>query len=84
MNVTSTENFNLFFCTYACMGICMNCGLVFLFSTQSWLEAIEDHSAYSTHYCTQEQLSSDDEDDAVPVTYLQDTLKVCTEFGSCI
>lgn len=60
-------------------------GLVFLFSTQSWLEAIEDHSAYSTHYCTQEQLSSDDDDDdAVPVTYLQDTLKVCTEFDSCI
>uniref|UniRef100_A0A8D2MH86 Oxysterol-binding protein n=1 Tax=Zonotrichia albicollis TaxID=44394 RepID=A0A8D2MH86_ZONAL len=43
---------------------------------ESWLEAIEDHSAYSTHYCTQEQLSSDDEDDAVSVTDLQDTLKV--------
>ncbi|NWH86032.1 OSBL1 protein, partial [Aegithalos caudatus] len=42
---------------------------------ESWLEAIEDHSAYSTHYCTQEQLSSDDEDDAVSVTDLQDTLK---------
>uniref|UniRef100_A0A663MFI8 Oxysterol-binding protein n=1 Tax=Athene cunicularia TaxID=194338 RepID=A0A663MFI8_ATHCN len=42
----------------------------------SWLEAIEDHSAYSTHYCTQEQLSSDDEeDDTVSVTDLQDTLK---------
>uniref|UniRef100_A0A8C0V0T3 Oxysterol-binding protein n=1 Tax=Cyanistes caeruleus TaxID=156563 RepID=A0A8C0V0T3_CYACU len=43
---------------------------------ESWLEAIEDHSAYSTHYCTQEQLSSDDEDDAISVTDLQDTLKV--------
>uniref|UniRef100_A0A8C0V2G3 Oxysterol-binding protein n=1 Tax=Cyanistes caeruleus TaxID=156563 RepID=A0A8C0V2G3_CYACU len=42
---------------------------------ESWLEAIEDHSAYSTHYCTQEQLSSDDEDDAISVTDLQDTLK---------
>uniref|UniRef100_A0A663MG05 Oxysterol-binding protein-related protein 1 n=1 Tax=Athene cunicularia TaxID=194338 RepID=A0A663MG05_ATHCN len=43
---------------------------------ESWLEAIEDHSAYSTHYCTQEQLSSDDEeDDTVSVTDLQDTLK---------
>ncbi|XP_035419951.1 oxysterol-binding protein-related protein 1 isoform X3 [Cygnus atratus] len=42
----------------------------------SWLEAIEDHSAYSTHYCTQEQLSSDDEeDDTVSVTDLQETLK---------
>ncbi|XP_068788469.1 oxysterol-binding protein-related protein 1 isoform X2 [Struthio camelus] len=44
---------------------------------EGWLEAIEDHSAYSTHYCTQEQLSSDDEeDDAVSVTDLQETLKV--------
>uniref|UniRef100_A0A8B9CE68 Oxysterol-binding protein-related protein 1 n=1 Tax=Anser brachyrhynchus TaxID=132585 RepID=A0A8B9CE68_9AVES len=43
---------------------------------ESWLEAIEDHSAYSTHYCTQEQLSSDDEeDDTVSVTDLQETLK---------
>lgn len=58
------------------------------FSVQSWLEAIEDHSAYSTHYCTQEQLSSDDEeDDTVSVTDLQETLKVCTKYfmylGSC-
>lgn len=51
------------------------------FSVQSWLEAIEDHSAYSTHYCTQEQLSSDDEeDDTVSVTDLQETLKVCTKY----
>ncbi|OXB61277.1 hypothetical protein ASZ78_010193 [Callipepla squamata] len=43
---------------------------------ESWLEAIEDHSAYSTHYCTQEQLSSDDEeDDTVSVTDLQEILK---------
>uniref|UniRef100_A0A669QZ27 Oxysterol-binding protein n=1 Tax=Phasianus colchicus TaxID=9054 RepID=A0A669QZ27_PHACC len=43
---------------------------------ESWLEAIEDHSAYSTHYCTQEQLSSDDEeDDSVSVTDLQETMK---------
>ncbi|PKU32826.1 hypothetical protein llap_16870 [Limosa lapponica baueri] len=48
---------------------------------ESWLEAIEDHSAYSTHYCTQEQLSSDDEeDDTVSVTDLQDTLKVRIEY----
>uniref|UniRef100_A0A8C3L0L5 Oxysterol-binding protein n=2 Tax=Chrysolophus pictus TaxID=9089 RepID=A0A8C3L0L5_CHRPC len=43
---------------------------------ESWLEAIEDHSAYSTHYCTQEQLSSDDEeDDSISVTDLQETMK---------
>ena len=59
----------------------MKCVLTLdFFPVQSWLEAIEDHSAYSTHYCTQEQLSSDDEeDDAVSVTDLQESLKVCTE-----
>lgn len=58
----------------------MKCLLTRFFPFQSWLEAIEDHSAYSTHYCTQEQLSSDDEDDAVSVTDLQDTLKVCNKY----
>ncbi|XP_059580145.1 oxysterol-binding protein-related protein 1 isoform X2 [Alligator mississippiensis] len=43
---------------------------------ENWLEAIEDHSAYSTHYCTQEQLSSDEEeDDTVSVAELEETLK---------
>lgn len=40
------------------------------------MQAIEDHSAYSTHYCTQEQLSDDEEDDTVSVAELQDTVKV--------
>uniref|UniRef100_A0A8C5T6T8 Oxysterol-binding protein n=1 Tax=Malurus cyaneus samueli TaxID=2593467 RepID=A0A8C5T6T8_9PASS len=59
-----------------CLGMTFEMFINCFFPFQSWLEAIEDHSAYSTHYCTQEQLSSDDEDDAVSVTDLQDTLKV--------
>ncbi|XP_039379311.1 oxysterol-binding protein-related protein 1 isoform X1 [Mauremys reevesii] len=42
---------------------------------QNWLEAIEDHSAYSTHYCTQEQLSDEEDDDTVSVAELQETLE---------
>ncbi|XP_066575657.1 oxysterol-binding protein-related protein 1 isoform X1 [Amia ocellicauda] len=30
---------------------------------KKWLEAIEEHSAYSTHYCTQDQGSDDDDDE---------------------
>ncbi|CAM2106550.1 unnamed protein product [Caretta caretta] len=41
----------------------------------NWLVAIEDHSAYSTHYCTQEQLSDEEDDDTVSVAELQETLK---------
>ncbi|NWU63635.1 OSBL1 protein, partial [Pterocles burchelli] len=49
---------------------------------ESWLEAIEEHSAYSTHYCTQEQLSSDDEDDdTLGGGDLQDTLKKAQAWG---
>ncbi|KAM9384456.1 oxysterol-binding protein-related protein 1 isoform 2-T2 [Pholidichthys leucotaenia] len=29
---------------------------------KAWLDALEEHSAYSTHYCSQEQSSEDDED----------------------
>ncbi|XP_053098942.1 oxysterol-binding protein-related protein 1 isoform X3 [Hemicordylus capensis] len=43
---------------------------------ENWVQAIEDHSAYSTHYCTQEQLSDDEEeDDTVSIVDLQDSLK---------
>lgn len=30
---------------------------------QTWLEALDAHSAYSTHYCSQEQGSEEDEED---------------------
>ncbi|XP_015276232.1 PREDICTED: oxysterol-binding protein-related protein 1 isoform X2 [Gekko japonicus] len=45
-------------------------------SRENWVQAIEDHSAYSTHYCTQEQWSdNEEEDDPVSVVELQDSLK---------
>lgn len=41
------------------------------------MQAIEDHSAYSTHYCSQEQWSdNEEEDDPISVAELQDSLKV--------
>ncbi|XP_064409679.1 oxysterol-binding protein-related protein 1 isoform X3 [Latimeria chalumnae] len=43
---------------------------------KKWLDAMEEHSAYSTHYCYQEQLSDDEEDDAVPVVELHDSLQI--------
>uniref|UniRef100_A0A8D0H8X2 Oxysterol-binding protein n=1 Tax=Sphenodon punctatus TaxID=8508 RepID=A0A8D0H8X2_SPHPU len=44
---------------------------------ENWLEAIEDHSAYSTHYCSQEQLSDEEEEeDVVSVVELQESLEV--------
>lgn len=30
---------------------------------QAWLDAIEEHSAYSTHYCSQEQGSEEEEEE---------------------
>ncbi|XP_060099880.1 oxysterol-binding protein-related protein 1 isoform X2 [Heteronotia binoei] len=43
---------------------------------ENWVQAIEDHSAYSTHYCTQEQWSdNEEEDDPVSVAELQDSFK---------
>uniref|UniRef100_A0A8B9LE06 Oxysterol-binding protein n=1 Tax=Astyanax mexicanus TaxID=7994 RepID=A0A8B9LE06_ASTMX len=30
-----------------------------------WLDAIEEHSAFSTHYCSQEQASEEDEDEVM-------------------
>lgn len=57
------------------MSVLNSCSGCFYF--QNWLEAIEDHSAYSTHYCTQEQLSDEEDEDTVSVAELQETLKVC-------
>ncbi|XP_074132862.1 oxysterol-binding protein-related protein 1 isoform X2 [Sminthopsis crassicaudata] len=46
----------------------------------SWLEAIEEHSAYSTHYCSQDQLSDDEEeDDAVSIVDLRESLQKAQE-----
>ncbi|MEJ1281616.1 hypothetical protein NN561_012566 [Cricetulus griseus] len=40
-----------------------------------WLEAIEEHSAYSTHYCSQDQVTDEEEEDAVSPMDLKESLK---------
>ncbi|XP_024613635.1 oxysterol-binding protein-related protein 1 isoform X1 [Neophocaena asiaeorientalis asiaeorientalis] len=42
---------------------------------EDWLEAIEEHSAYSTHYCSQDQLTDDEEEDAVSGVDLKESLE---------
>ncbi|XP_063779678.1 oxysterol-binding protein-related protein 1 isoform X1 [Pseudophryne corroboree] len=42
---------------------------------EEWLSAIEEHSAYSTHYCSQDQLSDDEDEDLVPVGDLKESLE---------
>ncbi|XP_036679431.1 oxysterol-binding protein-related protein 1 isoform X1 [Balaenoptera musculus] len=42
---------------------------------EDWLEAIEEHSAYSTHYCSQDQLTDDEEEDAVSAVDLKESLE---------
>ncbi|XP_032875405.1 oxysterol-binding protein-related protein 1 isoform X3 [Amblyraja radiata] len=45
-------------------------------TSQKWLQAIEEHSAYSTHYCSQDQLSDYEEEEDLPSNEsLQDSLK---------
>uniref|UniRef100_A0A4X1VLR5 Oxysterol-binding protein n=1 Tax=Sus scrofa TaxID=9823 RepID=A0A4X1VLR5_PIG len=43
---------------------------------EDWLEAIEEHSAYSTHYCSQDQLTDDEEEDEVSTVDVKDSLEV--------
>lgn len=44
---------------------------------QAWLNALEEHSAYSTHYCSQEQGSEEEEDEeAMSLGELADSLQV--------
>ncbi|TKC47936.1 hypothetical protein EI555_008834 [Monodon monoceros] len=47
-----------------------------LVGNKDWLEAIEEHSAYSTHYCSQDQLTDDEEEDAVSAVDLKESLEV--------
>uniref|UniRef100_A0A3B1KKT4 Oxysterol-binding protein n=1 Tax=Astyanax mexicanus TaxID=7994 RepID=A0A3B1KKT4_ASTMX len=39
-----------------------------------WLDAIEEHSAFSTHYCSQEQASEEDEDEVMKPGELTDSV----------
>lgn len=34
-----------------------------MFFFKAWLDALEEHSAYSTHYCSQEQDSEEEEEE---------------------
>lgn len=45
---------------------------------QAWLDALEGHSAYSTHYCSQEQGSEgeEEEEEAISLEELKDSLQV--------
>uniref|UniRef100_W5LF97 Oxysterol-binding protein n=1 Tax=Astyanax mexicanus TaxID=7994 RepID=W5LF97_ASTMX len=44
---------------FVCVCVCVCVWL------QKWLDAIEEHSAFSTHYCSQEQASEEDEDEVM-------------------
>lgn len=46
---------------------------------QKWLEAIEAHSAFSTHYCSQDQGSEEDEDEVLSLGELMESLQVRKE-----
>lgn len=43
---------------------------------KKWLEAIEAHSAFSTHYCSQYQGSEEDEDEVILLGELTESLQV--------
>ncbi|XP_053570959.1 LOW QUALITY PROTEIN: oxysterol-binding protein-related protein 1 [Bombina bombina] len=42
---------------------------------EEWLAAIEEHSAYSTHYCSEDQLSDDEDEELVLVGDLKESLE---------
>ncbi|KAK3562418.1 hypothetical protein QTP86_033559 [Hemibagrus guttatus] len=42
---------------------------------KKWLEAIEAHSAFSTHYCSQDQGSEEDEDEVILLGELTESLQ---------
>ncbi|XP_075069535.1 oxysterol-binding protein-related protein 1 isoform X2 [Mixophyes fleayi] len=42
---------------------------------EDWLTAIDEHSAYSTHYCSLDQLSDDEDEDLVLIGDLKESLE---------
>ncbi|XP_076009128.1 oxysterol-binding protein-related protein 1 isoform X2 [Genypterus blacodes] len=42
---------------------------------KAWLDALEEHSAYSTHYCSQDQGSEEEEEERVSLGDLTDSLQ---------
>lgn len=48
--------------------------------SQAWLDALEEHTAYSTHYCSQEQGSEEEDDaDVMSLGELTDSLQVALD-----
>uniref|UniRef100_A0A7N5ZVL7 Oxysterol-binding protein n=1 Tax=Anabas testudineus TaxID=64144 RepID=A0A7N5ZVL7_ANATE len=44
---------------------------------KAWLDALEEHTAYSTHYCSQEQGSEEEDVEVISLGGLTDSLQVC-------
>ena len=47
-------------------------------AVQAWLEALEEHSAYSTHYCSQDQSGEEEEneEELLSAVELKESLQV--------
>ncbi|CAB1324301.1 unnamed protein product, partial [Coregonus sp. 'balchen'] len=45
------------------------------FDDSRWMDAMEEHSAYSTHYCSQDQGSEEDEEEVLSVGELAESLQ---------
>ena len=51
---------------------------------QRWMDAMEEHSAYSTHYCSQDQGSEEDEEEVLSVGELTESLQVKYQSTTCL
>lgn len=60
------------------------CVYVILGLLQTWLEAIEEHSAYSTHYCSQDQVTDEEEEDTVSSMDLKEAVEVSRHYSISI
>uniref|UniRef100_A0A4W5Q5Z1 Oxysterol-binding protein n=1 Tax=Hucho hucho TaxID=62062 RepID=A0A4W5Q5Z1_9TELE len=49
-----------------------------------WMDAMEEHSAYSTHYCSQDQGSEEDEEEVLSVGELNESLQVTYQSTTCL
>jgi len=52
-------------------------------AVQAWLDALEEHSAYSTHYCSQDQSGEEgDDEEVVSVGELTESLQVAVNINN--
>uniref|UniRef100_A0A674DXC1 Oxysterol-binding protein n=1 Tax=Salmo trutta TaxID=8032 RepID=A0A674DXC1_SALTR len=49
-----------------------------------WMDSMEEHSAYSTHYCSQDQGSEEDEEEVLSVGELTESLQVTYQSTTCL